>query len=120
MDLSLDHFPRITSLLAIVGFALLVAGLDFFKRRLGYRALVEVMPAPASPTIPSNAHEPEPSAPPPSASAEMGQPPELPRSSAISPSIGRPAKLSDPEVIVAPRLPLGDFLPFPKPGPKVC
>jgi len=95
------HDPSTSIFLGILGFSLLVAGLDFVKRRAGNR-LLEAM-------SPSTPPDPQPQI------AELELTPVAePRTEA---PIRGVAYLPDVSRSLAPTLPLADFLALPKPNP---
>jgi hypothetical protein len=96
MDLGLFHAPPTTILLSILGFSLLIAGVDFAKRRAGYRALASQSPTLDYPPKRTNpVAEPQTSVP----IARISRLPHIERGTA--------------------GLRFGDFLPLPRPTPRM-
>ena len=106
MDLGLLHTPPTTIFLSILGFSLSIAGVDFAKRRAGYRALARLSqsvgpPLDYSPKL--NIVE------------RRTKPAAEPKTAAPAAKI---ARLPHTGLAIA-TLPLADFLPLPKPAPRM-
>jgi hypothetical protein len=104
MDLGLLHTPPTTILLSVLGFSLLIAGVDFAKRRTGYRALARMSQSPT-----------------------LDDPPKLDAVERLTIPVAEPetsgpvtriSRLPHIERATA-GLPFGDFLPLPRPTPKM-
>jgi hypothetical protein len=97
MDIGFIHSPQIVIPLAVLGFAVLVAGLDFAKRRAAAKrsSPVAAPPAKAIAVQTTPVAEPQKLAP-------IGAISSLPHTDRAAPS-----------------LPIGSFLPLPKPNPSL-
>jgi len=106
MDLGLLHAPPTTILLSILGFSLSIAGVDFAKRRAGNRALARLSQSISPPLD----YQPRLNT-----VERRTNPVAEPKSVVPAASI---AKLLHTGPAIA-SLPVADFLPLPKPAPRM-
>jgi hypothetical protein len=106
MDLGLLHAPPATILLSILGFSLLIAGVDFVKRRAGLRALARLSQSFA----PALCYQPKLNI------VERRTNPVVEPKTVVP--AARIAKLPRTQLAIA-SLPVADFLPLPRPTPRM-
>jgi len=114
MDLGLFHAPRIASVLAITAFPVLVAGLDFVRRRAPHGSLgrpkkaggvdPSIVPTPSEPTAPSVVMTP---------AIPVVQSP----AAEVAGGIARLPQASPSRSVAS--LPFAQFVPLPRPDPKL-
>jgi hypothetical protein len=106
MDLGLLHVPPTTLLMSILGFSVSIAGVDFAKRRAGYRALARLSQSIGPPLdYQPNLNLAE------SRTNAVVEPKTIVPAAKI-------ARLPRTEPVTA-SLPVADFLPLPRPTPKM-
>jgi hypothetical protein len=120
MKLGLFPAPHITIFLAILGLSLIVASLDFMKRRARNRVLASRKSAAVE--APKAKEAPKPNELPKTQVVAKAEGVETPRNPVgrlqTVPGVNRLARLPDTDRTAMPKLAFGDILPLPMPAPR--